>query len=70
MNFDLYDFRLLLNIAETKSLTKAAEKSFLSTPAASNRIKNLEEQLDLKLLIRLPHGVELTEVGEICFKVC
>ena len=68
MNFDLYDFRLLLNIAETKSLTKAAEKSFLSTPAASNRIKNLEEQLDLKLLIRLPHGVELTEVGEICLK--
>lgn len=39
MNFDFTDFRLFLNIAETKNLTRAAERTFLSVPAASTRIK-------------------------------
>ncbi|OAL76298.1 LysR family transcriptional regulator [Acinetobacter sp. SFB] len=68
MNFDLNDFRLILNIAETKNLTRAAEKSFLSTPAASNRIKNLEHVLGLKILDRSSQGVELTEIGMIYLK--
>lgn len=65
MNFDLNDFRLILNIAETKNLTRAAERSFISTPAASHRIKQLEQQLGLKVLQRSTQGVELTEVGLI-----
>lgn len=68
MNFDLNDFRLILNIAETKNLTRAAEKSFISTPAASNRIKNLEQQLGLKVLERSSQGVSLTEIGDIYLK--
>lgn len=68
MNFDLHDFRLILNIAETKNLTRAAEKTFISTPAASNRIKNLEHHLDLKILDRSTQGVELTEIGQIYLK--
>ena len=68
MNFDFTDFRLFLNIAETKNLTRAAEKTFLSVPAASTRIKNLENLLGLKLLERFSHGVELTEVGLIYLK--
>jgi DNA-binding transcriptional LysR family regulator len=65
VNFDLNDFRLILNIAETQNLTRAAEKTFISTPAASNRIKNLEQQLGLKILERSSQGVELTEIGLI-----
>ena len=65
MNFDFIDFRLFLNIAETKNLTRAAERTFLSVPAASTRIKNLENTLNLKLLERSSHGVELTEIGLI-----
>lgn len=68
MNFDFTDFRLFLNIAETKNLTRAAEKTFLSVPAASTRIKNLENLIGLKLLERFSHGVELTEVGLIYLK--
>ena len=68
MNFDFTDFRLFLNIAETKNLTRAAERTFLSVPAASTRIKNLENTLNLKLLERSSHGVELTEIGLIYLK--
>lgn len=68
MNFDLTDFRLILNIAETHNLTRAAEKTFLSPPAASNRIKNLEHALGLKVLERSSQGVELTEIGLIYLK--
>lgn len=42
MHFDLTDMQLMVNISEVNSLTKGAERSFLSLPAASNRIKNLK----------------------------
>ena len=38
--------------------------SKLSAPAASNRVKNLEEQLGFKLLYRTSQGVTLTPAGE------
>lgn len=68
MQFDLTDFQLIIYIAETKNLTRAAERCFISTPAASNRIKNIETGLNIKLLERSSHGVELTQIGEIYLK--
>lgn len=64
-NFDLTDFRLFINIADSGSFTKGSERSFLSLPAASGRIKNLELDLQVKLLKRTPSGVVLTEYGKI-----
>ncbi|WP_110950602.1 LysR family transcriptional regulator [Pseudomonas bohemica] len=63
MHFDITDFRLFINIAETSSLTRGAERSFLSVPATSNRIKNLEDNLGMRLLERSPQGVTLTNAG-------
>ena len=64
MHFDFVDLRLLLNIADTQNLARAAERSHLSAPAASNRVKNLEEQLGFKLLYRTSQGMTLTPAGE------
>eukprot|EP01030_Chromulinospumella_sphaerica_P010357 gene10357-10164_t len=64
MHFDITDFRLFINIAETSSLTRGSERSFLSVPATSNRIKNLEENLGVRLLERSPQGVTLTNAGK------
>lgn len=66
--FDLTDMQLMVNIGEEKSMTKAAERSFLSLPAASNRIKNLENNLGTSLLYRSSHGVTLTPAGEAFVK--
>lgn len=64
LDFDLVDIALFINIAETNSLTHGAERSYLSVPAASTRIKNIEDRLGLKLLYRTRVGVDLTAAGE------
>ncbi len=64
MHFDLVDLRLVVRIAEANSLTRGAEASFLSLPAASTRIKNLEESIGAKLLYRTSQGVTLTPPGQ------
>ncbi|WP_322005143.1 LysR substrate-binding domain-containing protein [Paraburkholderia tropica] len=64
MHFDLVDLRLIICIAETDSLTRGAERFHMSVPAASTRIKNLEESIGIKLLYRTSQGVTLTPPGQ------
>lgn len=63
--FDFTDLMLITKIAESKSLSRGAEKAHLSAPAASHRISKLEEALSVRLLDRKSQGVELTASGEI-----
>ena len=64
MHFDLVDLKLFLNVATTKSLTRGAERTHLSLPAASARIRNLEDNIGSKLLYRHSQGVTLTPPGD------
>ena len=64
MHFDLVDLRLVVRVAEHNSLTRGAEASHISLPAASTRIKNLEESIGAKLLYRTSQGVTLTPPGQ------
>lgn len=61
----LVDLRLFVRTVEECSLTRGAERSFLSISAASQRIKNLEEAVGTKLLFRTKRGVSPTEAGEV-----
>jgi len=63
-HFDLTDMQLLVNIVDASSLTRGAERSHLSLPAASNRVKNLEATLNTPLLYRSNQGVTPTPSGE------
>jgi len=63
--FDLVDLRLFVMVAEAGSLTRGAERSFLSVPAASLRIKSLEEAVGAQLLHRVKRGVSVTRAGEV-----
>src|SRR3546814_13371220 len=47
-----------------KTRTRGAERCFLSLPAASNRVKNLESHLGTALFYRSSQGVTLTPSGE------
>ena len=60
--------QLMVNVASAMSLTKGAERTFLSVPAASNRVKGLEESLGTDLLYRGSQGVTLTPSGEVFVK--
>ncbi|NMG42513.1 LysR family transcriptional regulator [Aromatoleum toluvorans] len=64
MHFELRDLRLFIHVAESKSLTKGAERSHLSLPAVSARIKDLEAEAGVRLLYRAPRGVALTPAGQ------
>lgn len=64
MQFELKDLRLFLLASQTGSLSRAAEQSHLSLAATSARIKALEEQVGMPLLIREARGVRLSPPGE------
>lgn len=54
----------LREAAKNHSITKAAERLFLSKSALSTAIKNLEKELGVELLNRSVSGVELSAIGE------
>ncbi|MBQ3596930.1 MAG: LysR family transcriptional regulator [Clostridia bacterium] len=60
---DLELYRVFYAVAKRGSLTKAAEELYISQPAVSQAIKQLETQLGGQLFIRTRKGVELTETG-------
>jgi DNA-binding transcriptional LysR family regulator len=62
---ELYQLRTFVAVAETRHLTRAAEKLHISQPAVSAQIKALEEELDLSLFERTSSGMLLTSAGEI-----
>ena len=66
----LIDQKLLsfMKIVETNSFTKAAEELALTQPAVSQHIKNLEDELGVKLFIRNHNQLHLTSNGEIVYK--
>lgn len=61
VDLDLY--RVFYTVAKCGSLTKAAEELYISQPAVSQAIKQLESQLGGKLFNRVSRGMELTETG-------
>ena len=64
MHFDMADLRLMVRIADANSLTKGAEASHVSLPAASTRLKHIEESVGAKLFYRTGQGVTLTPPGQ------
>jgi DNA-binding transcriptional LysR family regulator len=63
MRPDLVSLALFVRVAETHSITKAAEASHMALAAASRRVTHLEEQYGVQLLNRGARGVDLTPAG-------
>ena len=60
-NLELY--RVFYTVAKCGSLTKAAEELYISQPAVSQSIKQLETQLGMPLFNRTHRGMELSAQG-------
>ena len=65
VNLELY--RVFYTVAKCGSLTKAAQALFISQPAVSQSIKQLENQLGITLFKRTYRGMVLSEVGEMMY---
>lgn len=63
--FDIVTIRLFVAIVRAGSINEAARREHIATSAVSRRIGELEAMLGVKLLRRLPRGVEPTEEGAI-----
>ena len=61
VNLELY--KVFYTVAKCGSLTKAAEELYISQPAVSQAIKQLERSLGGKLFNRTHKGMELSETG-------
>ncbi|PTY36426.1 hypothetical protein BGP77_03770 [Saccharospirillum sp. MSK14-1] len=62
---DHQSLEAFLAVAENGSFSRAAEQLFLTQPAVSKRIANLESSLDTKLFDRIGREVYLTESGRL-----
>jgi len=58
------DWLVLKTIAEEKNITKAADRLYISQPALTYRLRNLEKAFGTKIVSRHPTGVRLTPQGE------
>ena len=60
---DLTLLSSFLEVAETGAISRAAERLFVTQPALSRRLQQLEAELGVTLFERTPRGVALTEEG-------
>jgi DNA-binding transcriptional LysR family regulator len=64
----LRDLHILMAIADTGSMAKAAAKLRISHPAVSKTISDIEGTLGVRLLDRGSQGAELTAYGEVLLR--
>jgi len=64
-DIDLNLYKIFYTVATCENITKAADKLYISQPAVTKSIKNLEVGLGAALFIRTKKGVALTEEGKV-----
>ena len=64
-NLELY--KIFVEVAREKNVTRASEKLHISQPAVTRHIKNLENELNM-VLFKRTNGMELTDAGEKLYK--
>ncbi len=66
VNLELY--RVFFTVAKCGSLTKAAQELYISQPAVSQSVKQLEQLLGVSLFNRTHRGMELSAGGKLIYK--
>ena len=64
----LNSINYFVTIAQEKSISKAADKLFVSQPALSQYMKKIESELNTPLFVHGNRNFELTQAGEIFFQ--
>ncbi|HHY78267.1 MAG TPA: LysR family transcriptional regulator [Clostridiales bacterium] len=61
-------YRIFCEVAKHKNLSKAASVLYMTQPAVSQAIMQLERELGLRLFTRTSKGVKLTNEGKLLFE--
>ncbi len=65
---NLYQVSTFVTVVSEGSMTAAADKLYLTQPAVSQQIRNLEDELGVELLVRGVRQVKATPQGEILYE--
>lgn len=68
-NINLNLYKIFYEVAKYNSISAASKNMYLSQPAISKAIKNLESELDVILFYRTLNGIILTEKGKELFLI-
>jgi DNA-binding transcriptional LysR family regulator len=64
MNYTLNQLQVFLKVAQTLSVTKAAEELHLTQPAVSIQLKNFQDQFDMPLTEVVGRRIYITDFGK------
>ncbi len=64
MNYTLHQLQVFLKVTQTKSITKAAEELYLTQPAVSIQLRNLQDQFDIPLTEVVGRQLYVTDFGQ------
>jgi len=67
-DIELRRLRAFVTVVEEGNITRAAQRLYIQQPPLTRLLQSLEEEFGVKLLERLPRGVEPTEIGKILFQ--
>lgn len=70
MILNINQLRAFYCAAKLKSITLSANDLMVTPPAVTKQIKQLEKNLEMRLMVRKGNSIRLTEVGEKLFKRC
>ena len=62
----LHALQYFIAVAKHKNFTKAAQECFVTQPALSRAIREMEEEVGCQLFVRTSRSVVLTAAGECC----
>jgi DNA-binding transcriptional LysR family regulator len=68
MDINLELYKVFYYVVRAGSVTKASQELYISQPAVSQSIRQLETKIGGQLFIRTPKGITLTPEGEVLYK--
>ncbi len=64
MNYTLHQLQVFTKVAQTESITKAAEELYLTQPGVSIQLKNFQDQFEVPLTEVIGRKLYITEFGK------
>lgn len=64
MNYTIHQLKIFLEVVKTRSITKASEELFMTQPAVSIQLRNLQNQFDIPLTEIIGRRIYITEFGQ------
>lgn len=69
MNYTLHQLAVFIKVVQLKSISKASEELFLTQPAVSIQLKNLQDQFDVPLTEIIGKRLQVTDFGMDIYRI-